>query len=207
MMRATLDDRANWTYHAIRPLPVPVSWRPGQHVTADCSHGVKLLCRWAGAPDPMDGNFSPYGNSSTLCLKLPHLARRSDLKVGDVVTFGAYGSQHAAMVLEPGSDPLVWSFGHQGAPNTYRLSQDHREQQYLRLRVPDYVPTPEDKLRARTGWWAWVAWRLGEGDWKKHGKANGRVRPAVPKVIPARWWVELARFLAARKRADEASGL
>jgi hypothetical protein len=140
LMRATVADEQkhrDWHYHAVRPCTVPASWRPGQVVSGDCSKGVQFLCKWAGVPhDPMDGGYGVYGNSQTLWLKLQHLDRASDLKVGDVVTFGRDGLEHAAMVAEAGADPLLWSFGHEGAPNFYRLSQDRRERSTSGSRCP-----------------------------------------------------------------------
>ncbi len=205
LMAATLADEQahhDWTYHAVRPLPVPPSWKPGQHVTGDCSKGVQMLAKWAAAPDPMGNNFGVYGNSQTICLHLQHLAQPSELAVGDIVTFGPNGRDHAAMVLKAGADPLLWSFGHQGAPNSYRLSADTRVHQLLRLPAPAYVPTAEDKLRAETGYWAWVQWRLGEGDWFHYAPATATVRPNVPKLIPPAWWVAYLQFLANRKKGN-----
>lgn len=112
------------------------------------------------------------------------------------------GDEHAGMVLEAGADPLLWSDGHQGAPNTYRLSWDHREHQLLRLPVAVYVPTPQDLLRAKTGYWAWMQWKLGEGAWSHYATAQASVRPNVPKTIPAAWWAQRAAFLAARKHPN-----
>lgn len=209
LMRATLADEAahhTWHYHAVRPMPVPESWRAGNIVYGDCSKGVQYLCHWVGVPDPMGAGYGPYGNSQTLCLRLQHLDHARDLEVGDIVTFGVNGDEHAAMVLEAGSDPLLWSFGHEGAPNTYLLSQDRRTQQYLRNPIPDYIPTPQDKLRAKAGWWAWVAWKLGEGDWRHYGLANKSVRPNVPKRIPLAWWRNYVVFLARRKQANKPNG-
>jgi hypothetical protein len=202
LMKATLPDHAHWTYRAVRPLSVPVTWSKGQHVVADCSKAVQYLCRWAGAPDPMDSGWDKYGNSQTLWLRLQHLDHPSELEVGDIVTFGHNGEEHAAMVLETGDDPLLWSFGHQGAPNTYRLSQDHRPKQFLRNPIPHYAPTDPAKLRAKTGYFSWVAWKLGEGDWKKYSSANKNVRPNVPKRIPLSWWKRYAQFLLGRKKGN-----
>jgi hypothetical protein len=204
-MNATLKDEENyhtWTYLEIRPMRVPSSWVPGQHVIGDCSKGVQYLCRWAGQDDPMGSFYGPYGNSSTLWLHNQHLDHPSELLVGDFVTFGFDGDEHATMVLEAGADPLLWSFGHQGAPNTYRLSGDGRPSQYLRNPLPVYVPTPQDRLRAMTGWFAWVAWRLGEGDWKPYGRTSATVRPNVPRVIPVSWWKRYAQFLLNRKKGN-----
>ncbi len=211
LMRATLADNAqhhDWTYAAVRPLPVPPSWHKGQHVRADCSFGVKDLCKWAGVKDdPTGSNYDGYGNSSTIAAHLKHLGAPGELLIGDVVTFGSDGSNaHAAMVLERGSDPLLWSHGHQGAPNTYRLSQDGRPHLYCRLNVPAYVPTPNDRLRARTGYWSWVQWRLGEGHWCHKKPMDKTVRPNVPAVVSPLWWKNYALFLAGRKKGNKAKG-
>lgn len=214
-MLSTLADESahhDWTYQAVRPMPMPTKtrkWSKGKPVKGDCSKGVQYLCWWVpGIPDPMRQNWDAYGNSSTLWLRLQHYGNKLELQVGDIVTFGFDGEEHAAMVLEAASqangyDPLVWSFGHPGAPNTYRLSQDSREQQYLRNPLPFYVPTPIEKAKARDGWYAWVAWKLGEGDYLPYGKANPAARPNVPKRVPLSWWKRYAKFLLNRKKPDK----
>ncbi len=205
LMDETVADRRNWTYHAIRPLPhAPRPWTQGMKVLSDCSVGVRNLCWWAKSPvDPMGRDWDAYGNSQTLWSRCQHLDHPADLLVGDFVTFGRDGDEHAAMVRERGPDPLLWSDGHQGAPNYYRLSLDRRERQFLRNPLPKYEPTPAERCRARTGWFAWVAWRLGEGDWKTYGKTNRKVRPNVPRVIRPTWWTRYAKFIARRKQADK----
>lgn len=58
------------------------------------------------------------------------------------------------------------------------------------------------QLRQRTGYWAWVAWYLGEQDWKPYGRRNPSVRPSVPSNIALErptWFPRLAVYLAARK--------
>jgi hypothetical protein len=205
LMKATLADQAanhDWTYAMVRPMPVPHTWAKGQKVRGDCSKGVQYLNRWAGCQDPMGMNYGVYGNSYTLWVHLQDLDSVAELLAGDVITFGFDGDEHATMVLEPGADPLLWSFGHQGAPDTYRLSFDRRPHQLLRNPLPHYVPTPQDKLRAKTGWFSWMAWALGEGDWKPYGKGNKAVRPNVPRLIPLSWWRRRAKFLLKRKRGN-----
>jgi hypothetical protein len=209
LAQAIVADEAahhDWTYAAVRPMPVPASWKPGQAVRGDCSKGVQYLCRWGGGPDPMGSGFGDYGNSTTLCAHLAHLASPSDLELADVVTFGNDGDEHAALVVETGADPLLWSFGHQGAPNVYQLSQDHRVAQCLRLPVGPVVVAPADRLRAETGYWAWLQWRLGEGDWAHYHAAAPDVRPHVPAVIPPGWWRRYTKFVLARKRPNRAAG-
>jgi hypothetical protein len=56
--------------------------------------------------------------------------------------------------------------------------------------------SPARELRAKRGWSAWVAWRLGRGDWRPYGKANPKVRPRVPRVIPPSWKARLAKLLS-----------
>lgn len=206
LMDATVADHKNWTYEAVRPLPIPPTWKKGQKVRSDCSLGVKLLNRWSGGPDPMNTNYGPYGNSTTLCAHLPHVPSPSMLEVADVITFGKNGDEHAAVVREAGVDPLLWSDGHQGAPNFYRLSQDRREAQYLKLVLPHWKPTKGDILRAKTGYWSWLQWKLGEGDWRGRGEANPTVRPDVPKWIPVAWRRRRWAFLRKRKNGNPPKG-
>lgn len=209
-MQATLADNAahhNWRYLAVRPEAMTGSrghYPAGEHIDSDCSKYVQRVCFWTpGAPDPMKNGWGAYGNSSTICSVLEHLARPTDLLPGDPVTFGPNGDEHAAICLEPGPDPLLASDGHEGAPNTYRLSWDRREHQLLRLPVVDYTPTEDEALRAQTGYWAWMQWKLGEGSWRHRKPADPAVRPDVPKTIPPAWWAQRKAFLAARRKPNQ----
>lgn len=214
-MQATLADNAahhDWDYREIRPVYTPPRpWHPDEHVVGDCGKGVQFNCWWVpGCPDPMGMNFGPYGNSQTICFHLPHLSSIAELQVGDPVTSGRDGNQHAAQVLEAGPDPLMWSFGHRGAPNTYRLSWDRREHQFLRLMHDDPAapPTEVEILRAKTTWFAWMAWQLGEGHWAHYGRRNPAVRPNVGKVIAVShpgWLLRERRYLANRHKGTPAS--
>lgn len=207
LMRATLADEAahaDWTYTQYRPRYMPRDWYAGERIYGDCSKGVQFLCYWAGLKDdPMGMGYGGFGNSQSLWVHLRHVGSPSELEVGDIITFGYNGDEHATMVLEPGNDPLLWSFGHQGAPNTYRLSQDGRQHQLLKINAGPLTVTPQDKLRAKTGFFSWVAWKLGEGEWKHYGKANRTVRPNVPGVIPLSWWKRYAQFLLNRKKGNK----
>lgn len=205
MMLATLADEqafSNWNYTEARPNVPEPKYSRGKRIYSDCSKGVQRIARWSKAPDPMRSDWGPWGNSQTIWLQAHHVDRPDQLDVGDIITFGRDGDQHAAMVLEPGSDPLLWSDGHQGAPNTYRLAQDGRPAQYCQQPIAPYDPPTADILRSKTTWFAWVAWRLGEGPWKPYGKTNPQVRPNVPKLIPPSWWLRLAKFLKDRKKGN-----
>lgn len=48
-------------------------------------------------------------------------------------------------------------------------------------------------------YWQWLAWQLGEGEYKQGGPRNPKTRPNVPGRIPAAWWKRRAKFLEARK--------
>jgi len=122
-MTATAGNAYGWNYREVRPLPLPAKLSHG--VNADCSFGVKILCDWAGVPDPTGENYDGYGNSISIYNHLPHISK-AQAKTGDILLFGPNGAWHATMILEPGADPLLWSHGHQGAPNLYRLSADKR---------------------------------------------------------------------------------
>lgn len=53
---------------------------------------------------------------------------------------------------------------------------------------PVAKPVAPAVLRARTGYWSWLGWRLGQAAWKPYGKTNPHVRPRVPRAVPAAWW-------------------
>lgn len=209
-MTATIADEAahhDWTYRAVRPCYVPAFWEAGKDVWGDCSKGVQFLSKWDNLPDPMHQDYGPYGNSTTLWLELVHIDL-SEVKIGDIVVFGVNGSEHAAMVKgiirnAAGHviDLRLWSFGHQGAPNAYLLSQDGRVYQCLRLRVhATHSKVPASVLRAKTGYGSWRQWRLGKGAWRGYGKRNRSVRPNVPHRIPLRWWKMFAQSLHHQRR-------
>lgn len=206
MSQTVADEKAHnpWVYVDARPTPVPSAWKPGQRVVGDCSKGCQFLARWAGAPDPMRNGWANWGNSQTMWSVLQPCTQ-AELEVGDFAIFGPDGSAHAAMVYETGPDPMLWSFGRQGAPGFYRLSQDGREVAFRKLMRDPPVQPAVAALRAQTGFFAWVAWRLGEGDWHSCGPHNGSVRPAVPRVIPPDWWRRYTRFLVNRKKGNPAS--
>lgn len=72
------------------------------------------------------------------------------------------------------------------------------------IRVPGTVKRVDGKYPARVlvtrkGYFAFAAWRLGEGDWKGYGRKNAAVRPSIPKRVPLKWFARLVKQLAARK--------
>jgi hypothetical protein len=108
---------------------------------------------------------------------------------------------------------MLWGDGHQGAPVFNPLSYDHREHQFLKINVGPLEVTPEDHLRHMTGYWAWLAWALGEGPWVHYGQSNKNVRPNVPKGIGKKyhnhtddWWSRRRTFLANRHKGNPPKG-
>lgn len=204
------EAKGNWTYLAVRPQNVKYTATQlvNDHIYADCSDGCRALSYAAGIKDdPAGGDYQPWGNSSSIFMHLRHIPM-SEVQPGDVFTFGFYaGEHHAAMAYAKDEKGAwtVWNHGAPGQPVLGSLADEIAGHAGMtvtacRQNITDPPPSPQDELRAETGWWAWVAWRLGEGPWKTYGKANPSVRPNVPKVIPLSWWKQLAAFLLARKK-------
>jgi hypothetical protein len=55
-------------------------------------------------------------------------------------------------------------------------------------------------LRKRTGFYSWLAWYVGRGDWKPYGRRNAAVRPNVAKKVKRAWFRRLVAFLAKGKK-------
>jgi len=214
-MASTVGSQArigNWRYAMIRPQDVQLtaSQIAAQPVESDCSSGVRILCHAADAPDPAGLSYAPYGNSSSIWAHCHHIDL-ADVQPGDMATFGYWsGEHHVCMFWEKtsGGDWYVWNHGAPGQPIRSTLSRERDWHSpmtvtYVSLGVPDPPPTPEDKLREKTGFYSWVAWKLGEGPWRKYGKASPKVRPHVPRVIPVKWWRQYAAFLRARKKPNK----
>lgn len=215
LMAKTVADQAahgNWRYRAVRPQDIISGYYSGQQVDADCSDGARDLARVSGVKDDPAGNgYADFGNSSSIWAHLHHIALE-DVEPGDMGTFGYYaGEKHAFVFWEkygPGAqDWYVWNHGAPGQPAKRRLIDEitfHLGMTLTccRLNVKDPPPTPQDKLRQMTGFYAWVAWRLGEGPWAKYGQTNQNVRPSVPKLIPPAWWRDLTKFLLRRKKPN-----
>lgn len=209
LMTHTASQRVWWRYVFARPTWVPptnpVDLHPAHTCTADCSKGCQFLCRWGDAPDCMGNDWNDWGNSETMYWHLPHIDL-SEVQCGDMGVFGySAGEKHAFMfydMTDP-DDPLIWNFGAPGQPYIGRLSIERRFHAGMTLTclklMPDDKPTAAQLLQTRTGFFSWVAWYLGEGDWKHYGKRNTKVRPHVPKKIPATWWRLFRKFLSNRK--------
>lgn len=189
-----------------RKYPRRLKWR------ADCSSGARDVCWWTpGAPDPFQNGWAPYGNSSTIWLRLHHEPVWSKVQVGDFFTFGyRYGEKHVAMVYDISNpkNPKLWNFGRQGEPIITDLATEmafHRGMTVTlcKAQIVDPPKTPQDLLRAMSGFYPWLSWTLGENVFKHYGKRNKTVRPNVPRVISPTWWLRRKRFLLNRTRPNK----
>lgn len=212
---ASQQARHNWRYRPVRPQEVTLTLNDlvSELVDADCSDGVRCLCHAVGVKDdPAGTGYQPYGNSSSIWAHLHHISLTA-AQPCDIVTFGRYsGESHALMLWEKygtgDAEWWCWNHGATGQPAKRRLLDEIAAHAGMavtvcRLNVQDPKPTPEDELRAMTGFYSWLAWQLGEGPWKRYGPENRAVRPNVPKVIPnPSWWARRAQFLSNRKKAN-----
>ena len=89
----------------------------------DCSGFVTLCYAWAGAPDPHGLGYSGAGYTGTLLAHMQPIGLES-VRPGDVVVWGPAPGQHAALVLEPGPDPLLCSHGQERGPLAIRFSTE-----------------------------------------------------------------------------------
>lgn len=201
-------------YGFFRPQTIPPAYVPGMKLVLDCSDYCRFVVRAAGVDDDPAGNdWASFGNSSSIWTHLHHVDLK-DAQPGDIVTFGYWtGEKHACILLDRDAKTGQWrvgNFGKQGQPVITWLAHEMAFHHGMtmtvcRLNVVEPPPTPEGRLRAETGFYHWVAWKLGEGAWKKYGKANKTVRPDVPFVISPVWWKRYAVFLKNRKKGNKGS--
>lgn len=65
--------------------------------------------------------------------------------------------------------------------------------------APKPVPAAVARLRAKTGYYAWLSWYLGREGWKRYGPHNPKVRPHVAVTVAKGWWRREAAFVKAEQ--------
>lgn len=133
-MRYLLEHEPQVHYAQQRPMDTTRISEPilramltaGHGITMDCSEAVTALCKWAGLRDPNGLGYNGYGYTGTLLATLPHYTDPRRARVGALVVYGPGTGEHVSMVLERGSDPLLWSHGLEGGPVKVRLSQQRQ---------------------------------------------------------------------------------
>jgi hypothetical protein len=107
----------------------------------DCSGSIKIACAWAEVPDPNGLGLSvPQGYTGTMLTHCRRI-RRSAARPGDFLVIGDYPGVHACALLEPGSDPLLFSHGSEKGPLAVRLSDElayHKGRAVHWLTLPDW---------------------------------------------------------------------
>lgn len=131
--RAKIIAEANWGlanaaaihYEQRRPID-GLNQRHKLPLYTDCSGFVTLCYKWAGASDPNGLNYSGAGYTGTLLRYMSHISQ-SQVQPGDLVLWARNGDgEHVALVLQPGSDPLLVSHGQESGPYTVRFSDSNR---------------------------------------------------------------------------------
>lgn len=95
----------------------------GQTIQFDCSQAVTQICKWTGLDDPNGLGYRWPGYTGTLLQHLKHYTNPAAAGIGAIVVYGPATGDHASMVYEPGTDPLLWSHGFDGGPVLIRLSK------------------------------------------------------------------------------------
>jgi len=128
--------------------------KPGQlPCICDCSAWVTYTYHWAGVnTDPNGQGYNGTGYTGTL-LEHGTEITVNQVQPGDVIVYGPGTGEHAAVIVEAGSDPLTSSMGEQGDPNYVRVSQDGRQpQRYLTIDTqgtPHTAPQPAPPAPAK----------------------------------------------------------
>ncbi len=120
-----LTNAAAIHYKQLRPID-GINQRHKLPLDTDCSGFVTLCYKWAGAGDPNGLGFNGQGYTGTLLANLTAVTQ-SQVKAGDLVLWSRDGKgEHVALVLEPGSDPMLVSHGEEAGPYTVRFSSSNR---------------------------------------------------------------------------------
>lgn len=123
-------------YEEVRPFPL-TSKLP---ITNDCSGTFTLMFWLGGAPDPNGPayHYNGYGNTTTLAehgqqVTLAQLQPCDAVIYYSAEGFAPYDSQHVALVISPGEDPMTMSHGWSGEPALVRVSEDGRPHRFYRF--------------------------------------------------------------------------
>lgn len=108
-------DVRTMTIHGIATLAQLEAAIAAGTLTIDCSQSVTLIAHVSGAKDPNGGNWSSDGYTGTLLTGCEHITR-AQAKPGDLRVFGGGTGHHVCMVMQTGSDPLLFSHGQENDP-------------------------------------------------------------------------------------------
>lgn len=155
-MRAGIVEHANWAianhagihYRMKRPMDSKDNMKAKDTpFDCDCSEGDTDLYFAGGAPDPNGLGYNGYGNTATI---LDHGIRitQATAQVGDHVVYvrPSGESVHVAVLIEKGSDPILFSHGQESGPIRISL---HSENAYHASVTAEH-PSPAYPVWVRT---------------------------------------------------------
>lgn len=135
-------------YEEVRPFPLGAKLP----MDNDCSATFTDCYYLAGAPDPNGPayHYDGYGNTDSLAANGQGIAQ-SQILPGDAVIY--YGTadcapgttEHVAMVITPGDDPMTMSHGWSGEPAYVTVNSDGRPHRFFRFAVNSRFPAPPPK--------------------------------------------------------------
>jgi hypothetical protein len=133
-----LHDKRTMTIHAIATLEQLEAKIATNTLTLDCSQAVTLIAHVAGAKDPNGHNFADDGFTGSLLKGCVHISK-AQAKPGDLRVFGGGDGHHVCMIMQIGTDPLLFSHGQENDPIAISESVEARYQPpgatYLRLPI------------------------------------------------------------------------
>jgi hypothetical protein len=133
-----LHDIRTMTIHGIETVAQLETMIATGTLKIDCSQAVTLIAHVSGARDPNGGDWSSDGYTGTLLTGCEHITR-AQAKPGDLRIFGGGTGHHVCMVMQAGSDPLLFSHGQENDPIAISESVEARYQPsggtFLRLPI------------------------------------------------------------------------
>lgn len=155
-LRQAICDRARWgvahtsQIHYTESYPGRIDWvgKPVGYlpVSPDCSSFTVMCFEWAGAPRP-DGQpagSSIVGDTQTLMEFALAQITLDECDAADLVIYGTdqLSTQHVAIILGPGSNPLTVSHGDEAGPLFQPVFAETRPKRYFRFVTSVPGPTP-----------------------------------------------------------------
>lgn len=121
-----INNQASIHYRMKRPMDSRDNWQ--QHRTpfdCDCSEADTDIYFAAGAPDPNGLGYNNLGNTQTIYDHGVHI-KQSEAHVGDHVVYRRASGEtvHVAIMIEAGSDPVLFSHGAETGPRAIRLTTE-----------------------------------------------------------------------------------
>ena len=122
-----IKNTVNIHYKQERPMPLKQWKKHKLDLTTDCSGSTTCIFYTVGLPDPNGLKYSGLGWTGSMVNHLRQIQRK-DLKVGDLIIWGAGPGVHVCIVMKLGKDPLLFSHGSERGPIAITLSAENKAQ-------------------------------------------------------------------------------